>query len=489
MENLVIYIMRKALYLLFVGLVLMLASCRDDTSSEMPPVQVELVDGKSYLQQSLVALDEAGNFKNRVLGEPLNSADTTLLYVGVEDFEEAKSIYCRLFPQNTPVTEEVGKCIATLTGKNGDVQGTVTLLSVDDEGEGEVAVVSFEGFSLKGVSSLCFILNSAWPQNVVSPYRKGERVLRPTLLDGTQEWICLTEAVQGKQGILYHVSKNSIDYGNYIRTYSEKNEHSREETDRIAAELKEAGIYGKFWCGDRYAYSGEGPYDCYSCPASFVADMTASVLECEFFFVDSGIVSYENAKVGDFLQLNGNLVEGSLNPGNCIAVVCWVGNPTDKDAVLKKEKPYCTHGVALALRDVEDGSMVFCADAIRFDARNEDGGYGNTRKYTEYNQSNPAHKVIPVEALGKMQPSAPSQTSGWYLPSDLEFVELYDVWKKLEPQLKKAGGFSLRNTLYWTSTEQDYYDNQMLIFNWGNPCIDVGLKTDDGCYVRAVLAF
>lgn len=483
------YINKIVILFIQVITVVFFAACSDDTSSEVIPPQTEATDGKSYLQQSLVVLDEAGNFKNRALGEPLNSADTTMLYVGVENLEEAESIYRRLFPQGTSVKEEGGKRIVALTDKNGKVQGTVTFLPMDDEGEGEVAVVSFEGFKLEGVSSLYFILNSAWPQNSASPYRKGERVMRSTLLDGAQEWVCLTEAKLGKQGILYHISKNSIDYNSYINTYASRNEHSREETDWIAAELKAAGIYGKFWCGDRYAYSGEGPYDCYSCPASFVADMTASVLECEFFFVDNGIVAYENAKVGDFMQQNGNLIEGSLNPGNCIAVVCWVGDPTAKDAVLKKEKPYCTHGVALALHDIEDGEVAFCGEPIRFNARNEDAGYGNTRTYDGHNQSNPAYKVIPVEALERMKPSAPARTSGWYLPSDLEFVEIYDIWKKLEPQLKKAGGLSLRKAKYWTSTEQDYYDDQMLVFDWGKPLIDTGYKGHKGYYVRAVLAF
>lgn len=478
-----------AILLIQVITVCFFASCSDNKSPEIPPAQAEFIDGKAYLQQSLVALDEAGNFKKRVLGEPLNSADTTLLYVGVENIEEAKSIYRRLFPRYSSQKEDGNKCIATLTDQNGNAQGTVTFLPVDDEGEGEVATVSFDGFSLKGVSSLYFILNSAWPQNAVSPYRKGERVVRSTLLDGMQEWICLTEAKLGKQGILYHISKESIDYNSYINTYASQNEHSREETDWIAAELKDAGIYGKFWCGDRYVYSDEGPYDCYSCPAFFVADMTASVLECEFFFVDNGIVAYEDAKVGDFMQQNGNLVEGSLNPGKCIAVVCWVGNPTDKDAVLQKEKPHCTHGLALALQDMEGGEMIFCNDPIRFDARNEEGGYGNTRKYAEYNRGNPVNKVIPVEALGKMHPSAPSQTSGWYLPSDLEFVDIFNVWKKLEPQLKEAGGIPLRNAAYWTSTEQYYYDPQMLVFDWDSYRIDVGLKMHMGYRVRAMLAF
>lgn len=200
------------------------------------------------------------------------------------------------------------------------MQGTVTFTPVEEAGGGEVAVVSFEGLELKGVSSLYFILNSAWSQNAVSPYRKGERVVLSTLLDGTQEWICLTEAKQGKQGILYHIGKESIDYNSYINTYASQNEHSREETEWIAAELKDAGIYGK-------------------------------------------------------------------------------------------------------------------------------------------------------------------------VPSDLEFVDIFKMWKKLRPQLKEAGGIPLRNAAYWTSTEQYYYDSQMLVFDWDSYRIDVGLKMYMGYRVRAMLAF
>ena len=47
----------------------------------------------------------------------------------------------------------------------------------------------------------------------------------------------------------------------------------------------------------------------------------------------------------------------------------------------------------------------------------------------------------------------------------------------------------MRNAAYWTSTEQYYYDPQMLVFDWDSYRIDVGLKMHMGYRVRAMLAF
>lgn len=84
-----------------------LAACPDDDSPEAKPVQVEATDGRAYVQQSLVVLDEAGRFKHRALGEPLNSADTTLLYVCVWRGESrGGEIHLpQTFPRDTAVKE------------------------------------------------------------------------------------------------------------------------------------------------------------------------------------------------------------------------------------------------------------------------------------------------------------------------------------------------------------------------------------------------
>lgn len=491
-------IMKYLYYGLFLWLIIATVSCTDDKNSDEMPRKVETIDGKDFLQQSIVCLDRSDNFKYRMLGEPLNPADTTMLYIGVKNLAEAKILYKRLFAPSTTIQEDGAKIIATLAGKDGQSQGTVIFTAISNEQEDEVANVSFQGVTLKGVSSLHFILNTAWPYNSISPYKKGDKISRATLADGVQEWICLREAKEGRLGILYHIGKKSLNYGSYINAYASLNPHTREEVEQVVAELNDAKIYGLFWCGERYAYSKEGNSNYYNCPAEYMSDMTAAILEYELFYMDSGIISYDKAKVGDFLLKGGNLLEGSLEPGNCISVVCWIGDPTAKDTELKKEHPNCTHGLAIALQDVDNGSgtpvpMIFCDTLHRYGAVNEDCGYGNSQAYRKVYKKSPKCNVFPLIAIDEEFESAypaPPQTSGWYLPSDLEFVNLHNIWNELEPQIKKAGGKPLLNNIYWTSTEQAYYTNeQMLIYDWSKPLINVENKKSTNHYVRAILAF
>lgn len=125
------------------------------------------VDELDELQQNLVRTDSLGNFECRVLGVCLDKADTTIVSVGVESFEEAKLKFQNLFSTSTTISAD--GTIASFTKQTGSV-----VLEEKDGTDGVIGVIDFSNIGLKHISKLNFILSSAWPENAKSKgYHKG----------------------------------------------------------------------------------------------------------------------------------------------------------------------------------------------------------------------------------------------------------------------------------------------------------------------------
>lgn len=135
---------------------------KTDDPSEIPADAFKnVVDELGTLQASLVRIDSLGNFEERVLGESLDDADTTVVSVGVDSYEEARHIFGTLFADTTVIKND--STVAEFTVDKGYAQ-----LNAGDGKEGLVAYATFNVEGLKYVSQVNFILNSAWPHNASS---------------------------------------------------------------------------------------------------------------------------------------------------------------------------------------------------------------------------------------------------------------------------------------------------------------------------------
>lgn len=133
----------------------------DDTKIDFPEKTEDIVDELGTLQASLVRIDSLGNFEERVLGVALDDADTTVVSVGVDSYEEARHIFGTLFADTTVIKND--STVAEFTVDKGYAQ-----LNTGDGKDGLVAYATFNVEGLKYVSQVNFILNSAWPHNASS---------------------------------------------------------------------------------------------------------------------------------------------------------------------------------------------------------------------------------------------------------------------------------------------------------------------------------
>lgn len=218
-----------------------------------------------------------------------------------------------------------------------------------------------------------------------------------------------------------------------------------------------------------------------------------------------GDYSLDKARVGDFYCKDAVSDNGYLIPGDaasltdeqqkaCVGIVYWVGNDASEDPLLQQLHSDCTHGLVAALHDVSDGTQWSSnGDDITenwlsklanspygitsLKETNKMQGYANTKALDDYNQSDrvtdtPNRKVIPIDLIKGYATthSAPANSSGWYWPSKKELQ--YMCWGQgaskqgtggrdiLKQQFEKVyGASSFALSLYWSSTEGNYYSS------------------------------
>lgn len=243
------------------------------------------------------------------------------------------------------------------------------------------------------------------------------------------------------------------------------------------------------------------------------------------------IHTLDDAKLGDF-YCKGSDNKGYLLPGNetltqeqqnaCVGIVFWVGSEAlNNDPLLKSKHSDCSHGLVVALQNADAGTTwstkyEYVQEWIKKNStyksmanvqeRNKMCGYSNTLALTEYNQAmakNAAtsdYLVLPCKAIQQYSPSAPANSSGWYLPSILELKYVYlgqgqqvqgtTGWEYLNTKIDKiTGGTPFDGNGYWSSTEDDLcnYFGWYVIFRTG--AVGYNNKHLEICQVRPILAF
>lgn len=243
-------------------------------------------------------------------------------------------------------------------------------------------------------------------------------------------------------------------------------------------------------------------------------------------------------EIGDFYYADGTW-SGTLDPDKTpVAVVFYAENPSADDAALRREKPWCTHGLAVALNGIDGygyaawqsnyeryGKPV--GDWIRdntfyettFVHYSEENwgladmllGYNNTKGIEAFNNV-PEHYEYRVDAVQyvvdyRKKVPAPETSSDWYLPcpKELKYLGAGDHEGTIElsipitalhtvnERVEEAGGIpvEISSRPYITSTES--------VSGYAHVCLFSSVVDECGCFdspkkekvhnIRAILAF
>lgn len=256
---------------------------------------------------------------------------------------------------------------------------------------------------------------------------------------------------------------------------------------------------------------------------------------------------------GDYAMVDGTFISKDVTltdteKSNVRGIVFWTESEEGyatltSDEILKKDFPNCNHGLIVSLKDVAkktawqttagsvhafqtDGftdpdkssyKSIYCQYDDDAGTINSILGYQNTKILKAYNdQCAEDNRVLPIVSLATWEQSnpAPTNTTGWYLPSEKELsllcgndVENLFITKKPGTDNKDfindiLGGLSssykLQEAYYWSSTEctsaNNYYfsfmidSGRMSHYEKRLDSVVSGSNTYD-CNVRAVCAF
>lgn len=240
--------------------------------------------------------------------------------------------------------------------------------------------------------------------------------------------------------------------------------------------------------------------------------------------VDGGYKEIEhNLQAGDFYLKDGTLLSEDTQltdaqKAACAGIVCWVGDATATDPALKRDFPQCMHGLVVSLKETtSEWQNSYASTTIQLWAEDNGfkepdyyaldkdvnkgaespgsiQGYNNTQILKAYNETfADSYPVIVLNSFGTITEGVTlpeDKTSGWYLPSPKELVELYRAKVAVNQSLTASGSNPLLPSpdfpYYWSSGEDSYYGAWQVNLSNGR-VRSVGKAS--GCYVRLVFAF
>lgn len=202
-------------------------------------------------------------------------------------------------------------------------------------------------------------------------------------------------------------------------------------------------------------------------------------------FAAPGKVEY-TPQPGDFYMKNGSILPSvtSSNKADCVGIVFWLGDPTATDPVLKAAYSNCTHGLVVSLKEVKSiqwqtkyesitiqswaESQSFYTSggykalnykvSIGYDNPGEIQGYNNTEILKQYNSSHSSYPVTVLSCFSTITSGvnlSGGKTSGWYLPSPKELIELYNARFNVDNSLSVLSSTTLSSSWYWSSGEHN----------------------------------
>lgn len=204
--------------------------------------------------------------------------------------------------------------------------------------------------------------------------------------------------------------------------------------------------------------------------------------------VDGGYKEIEhNLQAGDFYLKDGTLLSKDAvltdaQKADCAGIVFWVGDATATDPALRKDFPQCTHGLVVSLKEAtsvwqsnydSQSSIQSWAETQEFYkqggyyALNKDvvfgteslgdiQGYNNTQILKAYDEAFASYPVTILNSFGVITEGVTlpeDKTSGWYLPSLRELVELYNAKNAVNQSLAVLNSNPQLSSSYWSSGE------------------------------------
>jgi len=193
-----------------------LFSCSKDGNSEYKGESIDKLDDLEMFQNFIAEVDSTGKLVGRCYGTPLDLSDTTHLFIGVENLEEAEEIFLGWCSTGENVSITSSGILFSPTDMENNPQGKI-YFDIDNGESGTIAEVSFShDTDIKHVSRISFIKSNQWPSDEVhSPYLIGDFVRKKTAWNGDQNWVCIREAKPGVSGLLVFLSNDAHSTDGY----------------------------------------------------------------------------------------------------------------------------------------------------------------------------------------------------------------------------------------------------------------------------------
>ena len=140
-----------------------------DPASDADQTPITAFDALSWLQGSLVVVDDNGEVIRRVYGEPLDESRPDVLSAPVADYAAAEKTFLSWVAPNNEVTKVEGGYDYRLISADGKAQGSVSFRAVEGDARIVARMTVTEGTNLKKVREFDFISRDLWPENAVIP--------------------------------------------------------------------------------------------------------------------------------------------------------------------------------------------------------------------------------------------------------------------------------------------------------------------------------
>lgn len=252
------------MFITIVGMV-SFTSCDDDNNEEQISGTVTAFDQVRYLQDNIIELDTLGNVKQRVNGAPLNSADTTELYVGVKNINEAAELFKSWLSPDTKVETISPSSVnmqANLTDGYGKAKETVYFKAIDSDGKNIAEMTFASNNTFKHFKKVIFMNSSAWPLKAgISPFNVGEYAEFETNWEGVQKFVCVRAAKEGQAGLMVYLTTKqshggvlSVECFASAATALAAANIIKTDWDTFSKYFSNAGMGGKFNQGEFYWY-------------------------------------------------------------------------------------------------------------------------------------------------------------------------------------------------------------------------------------------
>ena len=229
--------MKKILFmtLLSAAAICFTACSKDDDNSNgtVTPSKENLVVNEMYVfQERVITVDSMGILRGVNVGTAFDDEQPTVFSTQVSDISDAKNKFMELVGDFKHVSVTGNNITVSLKDVNGNEQGKILFR----EGTGdEVAAMTFEGFTLPGITKLQYMLRLP-ASNATSRWKLWEVMNVPRTEEGNPRGLCIREYTPGTNGMI-------ICPTSYVSSYGSWRANSSLETLRkMATQIQKLGV-------------------------------------------------------------------------------------------------------------------------------------------------------------------------------------------------------------------------------------------------------